>query len=153
MITALVHVDQRVDHIGAPNYACSHSTWVEPPNQPRNQSNHASRMACRLAVISTEQAGTEMIKQIVKLKPCAGLLVPGLECARLSASIIIERGALLHSILVMMMLLRYLLETKARRGREYGRLYEGAEGRSSRGTHGHSLLVVLDRLVELPVAG
>ena len=32
-------------------------------------------MACRLAVISTEQAGTEMIKQIVKLKPCAGLLV------------------------------------------------------------------------------
>ena len=32
-------------------------------------------MACRLAVISIEQAGTEMIKQIVKLKPCAGLLV------------------------------------------------------------------------------
>ena len=31
-------------------------------------------------------------------------------------------------------------ETKARRGDgEYGRLYEGAEGRNSRGTHGHSL--------------
>ena len=30
-------------------------------------------------------------------------------------------------------------ETKARRGDgEYGRLYEGAEGRSCRGTHGHS---------------
>ena len=30
--------------------------------------------------------------------------------------------------------------TKARRGDgEYGRLYEGAEGRNSRGTHGHSL--------------
>ena len=34
----------------------------------------------------------------------------------------------------------YSLETKARRGDgEYGRLYEGAEGRNSRGTHGHSL--------------
>ena len=33
-----------------------------------------------------------------------------------------------------MCLLLYLLETKARRGdREYGRLYEGAEGRNSRG--------------------
>ena len=33
-----------------------------------------------------------------------------------------------------------LLETKARRGDgEYGRLYEGAEGRNSRGAHGHSL--------------
>ena len=38
------------------------------------------------------------------------------------------------------LLLLYLLETKARRGdREDGRLYEGAEGGSSRGTHGHSL--------------
>ena len=35
--------------------------------------------------------------------------------------------------------LLYSLETKARRGDgEYGRLYEGAEGRNSRGTHGHS---------------
>ena len=34
----------------------------------------------------------------------------------------------------------YELETKARRGdREYGRFYEGADGRNSRGTHGHSL--------------
>ena len=34
-------------------------------------------------------------------------------------------------------LLLYVLETKARRGdREYGRLYEGADGRNSRGTHG-----------------
>ena len=34
----------------------------------------------------------------------------------------------------------YSLETKARRGDgENGRLYEGAEGRNSRGTHGHSL--------------
>ena len=40
----------------------------------------------------------------------------------------------------MMMFITYLLETKARRGDgEFGRLYEGAEGRSSRGTHGHSL--------------
>ena len=37
-------------------------------------------------------------------------------------------------------LLLYVLETKARRGdREHGRLYEGAEERNSRGTHGHSL--------------
>ena len=34
----------------------------------------------------------------------------------------------------------YLPETKARRvDGEYWRLYEGAEGRGSRGTHGHSL--------------
>ena len=40
----------------------------------------------------------------------------------------------------MMMFITYLLETKARRGDgEFGRLYEGAEGRNSRGTHGHSL--------------
>ena len=40
-------------------------------------------------------------------------------------------------------LLLYALETKARRGDgEYGRLYEGAEGRNSRGTHGHSLRVL-----------
>ena len=36
--------------------------------------------------------------------------------------------------------LLYSLETKARRvDGEYARLYEGAEGRNSRGTHGHSL--------------
>ena len=40
----------------------------------------------------------------------------------------------------MMMLLLYLLETKAGRGDgKYLRLYEGAEGRISRGTHGHPL--------------
>ena len=34
----------------------------------------------------------------------------------------------------------YRRETKARReDGEYGRLCEGAEGRNSRGTHGHSL--------------
>ena len=41
---------------------------------------------------------------------------------------------------MMMIITIYLLENKARRGDgEYGRLYEGAEGQHSRGTHGHSV--------------
>ena len=43
--------------------------------------------------------------------------------------------------MMMMLFTTISAETKARRGDgEYGRLYEGAEGRCSRGTHhGHSL--------------
>ena len=49
-------------------------------------------------------------------------------------------GARMMSDDVYLLTLLYSLETKARRGDgKYLRLYEGAEGRVSRGTHGHSL--------------